>query len=648
MAIIQSIKFSTTDNGSDWVHRDTAPSGGILIGMWDRVKPLTGAYPRTSGNCSALNLLGSNWRLTLVDHNGYVETSGQSPISFAQINTEIFAEPAYIYGGDYTYSYMYKAAQWDLLESDLVDWWWTGAQVIVGASAITIRQWSKVGRSGVMIKAPEAWAGSGTDVVSFADIRQRFIDNGMSSGDAAAWTPSDITHYTVGEYNDSNVGYGGGSGVGDWYGTHEKVEATATEPTLSWLDAWALNSAPDTGAWADHPLVWSSGADLTDHSGNSRDLSLTSGGTLYQGLDFEDGLSGGVSVSEAASATDIASETTTNTGTITEASTASDTISETTTNSGSITESASSADTVSQTTTNVASISEVITASDSCAKTTTNSGSLTEAASATDTPSQKTTNSGTISESSMASDTTIETTTNSGSITESASSSDSISQTTTNSGSISEPITAIDTISQTTTNAGTISESATASETITKSYVDPGVCSINESVNAGDSTSETTINTAAISESASSGDIVSQITINSASITESSSASDATTESYISPGTGAIIEAASAIDLISETTTNSGSISESANSSDYIVGNYIPPGACIIVESLAAFDYVACSYSGNGQVTELANAQDLVECIIAGKLALGNYALSTTTNLKVYSLSVNQPLGVYN
>jgi hypothetical protein len=62
------------------------------------------------------------------------------------------------------------------------------------------------------------------------------------------------------------------------------MEATNATPSLTHLDQVARASAADGTAWADYELTWSNGVpNLKDRSGHGRDLSLDTGGTLYQG-----------------------------------------------------------------------------------------------------------------------------------------------------------------------------------------------------------------------------------------------------------------------------------------------------------------------------------------------------------------------------
>jgi hypothetical protein len=62
------------------------------------------------------------------------------------------------------------------------------------------------------------------------------------------------------------------------------MEATNAVPTLAHLDQIARASAADTTSWADYELTWVNGRpNLVDRSGHARDLSIDTGGTLYQG-----------------------------------------------------------------------------------------------------------------------------------------------------------------------------------------------------------------------------------------------------------------------------------------------------------------------------------------------------------------------------
>ena len=66
--------------------------------------------------------------------------------------------------------------------------------------------------------------------------------------------------------------------------TRATMYALGTSPSLATLDTIAMHATPDVTAWADYPLKWTGGAaDISDDSGNGRDLTLLPGGTLYQG-----------------------------------------------------------------------------------------------------------------------------------------------------------------------------------------------------------------------------------------------------------------------------------------------------------------------------------------------------------------------------
>jgi hypothetical protein len=209
-------------------------------------------------------LYGSNWSLRCLVGNTRIDSATSASLN---ANSMIFGNPYGIWGGDYSY---YQSGL-DYTEEELRGWVWAAWQVIVHADSITIRQWIKVGLEGDVIKGDES-------TPSFAELRT-FILNEQTSGnyagtwtqaDADAWVPSDALRFQVGR-DEADL-------------CRVRMYGRSTEPSLAELNAISRNSAPDAHAWGDWDFTWIAGApNLSDRSGNGRYLSVSSGGTLYEG-----------------------------------------------------------------------------------------------------------------------------------------------------------------------------------------------------------------------------------------------------------------------------------------------------------------------------------------------------------------------------
>lgn len=252
-----SIEFGRTEWGSDYAERASAPNAGTLFSVWTKI-PDPGSPPWSRGNMECYILTGANWHLRAIAGNASANSSSDARYN---ANTMFFADGPETYVADYTYYDSVGGNQ----EAPYLDWVWCAWQVVIGASDITMRQWLRFGTSGSAFAA-------GSDTVTFAAIRTILQSNGWSAGAAAAWTPGQPTSFNVGSW-------AGGSNL-----TRACVYALGTEPSLATLDAIAEHTSPDTNAWADYPLNWTGGAaNLSDVSGNGRNLTLLPGGTLYEG-----------------------------------------------------------------------------------------------------------------------------------------------------------------------------------------------------------------------------------------------------------------------------------------------------------------------------------------------------------------------------
>jgi len=274
-----SIRVSTAQWGNDYVSIDSAPQNGTLVCGWCKSRPLTGAYPRNRGNLIVAHAEGTRVFLTGLTNNGGV-TEAYIGNNFYNANTMLFGydtENCYI--GDYT-AFGFGGT---LTEEMFFGWQFYAMQYVLSGTTIYLRQWTKPG--------PGACFRYNEDTITIAQLRAGLVANGWTQTRADAWTPSDLSKILFGYENDANS-------EGTYYYdlTRLRVYARSTAPTLSELDAISMNPDADTTAWADWDFSWVSGAAvLTDRSGNSRTLSLQSGGTLYEGQTFTAGATAGQS-----------------------------------------------------------------------------------------------------------------------------------------------------------------------------------------------------------------------------------------------------------------------------------------------------------------------------------------------------------------
>jgi hypothetical protein len=363
----------------------------------------------------------------------------------------------------------------DCTEAQFFGWQYAAVQIILDnvAETITLRMWAMLGRDGTMFEVGES-------VIGFAEIRSKAVSKGgMDPGDAALWNPSSLGHdIFFPSYNltADNAGYL----------THAKIKTGIAEPTLSTLTTMALDSVPDSTAWADYPMEWEDGYPvLEDVSGNERDLSVF--GTLYEGVDFEDGIGGGVELAESATATELqtAQKSTT----------------------GAMSESVSSEDAQSALKITSGTQIETTTAEDEQAANKSTQSAILETASAVDTISAEVSGESSISESATATDTQGASKTTVSASVETCNALDTVDATKQAVAAIMEAMTAIDSATAESEDESNIIESASAQDAV--SAILHGFASQVESATAQDTVSATISTTAAIVENANAVDVIS-------------------------------------------------------------------------------------------------------------------------------------------
>jgi hypothetical protein len=273
---IAMVRMHTTSN--DYVSLDSAPTGGLLVALWGQPPAMTGAYPHARGNFSLMDLLGTGFRVIGLTANLEIDTEYVNGGKY-NANTMAYAEDGGS-GNGYINDYTAFATNGDVSERSAIGPQFYAVQVVVGGSSVTLRQWTKPGK-GAAIRY-------NVDTKTFTELRTDLLaqvpGNGWTTARANAWSPSDISSVILGSILNGDSPY-----YGDM--TRARIYAMSSEPTLAWIDALSLRDAADTNAWADYALEWKNGsADLTDRSGNGRNLSLHSGGSLLQGADFNSGV----------------------------------------------------------------------------------------------------------------------------------------------------------------------------------------------------------------------------------------------------------------------------------------------------------------------------------------------------------------------
>jgi len=253
----------TTQYGSDFAQLAgfTLANGVLLTGWTKNIVP--GAYPHTYANKYPFALSNSRWKISFVTNNGSVETdvatSGFNANSMLFYNNDDSGN--YDYAADYSFE-----VTGGLPNAEIDGWFWCAWWVYDDGANINIVQWTKKPSS------PTTLTRTATSV-SYAQIRADAISNGWSAAPAFS-APGLFTDIAVGLNTNSD----------DWIADHAYLRVytgLAIEPSSASLLGISNSVAPDTSAWADWPLGYSGGADLSDVSGNSR--ALTTGGVIQEG-----------------------------------------------------------------------------------------------------------------------------------------------------------------------------------------------------------------------------------------------------------------------------------------------------------------------------------------------------------------------------
>jgi hypothetical protein len=224
-------------------------TAGVLLTCWTK-NPVHTAYPYSEPNKYPFTVKGTNWGIWCVTGNMFATNSPTD--SYFNQNVTVLGI------GDYM-GYITQVAA----EDQYIGWVFSAWQFIVdGTNGIVMRQWVKFG-----VGSPFVYNEVTITVASYQSLTSQ-----------PTWTPGAL----------SSIGIGGDVQTGDanvFSMTHMKVFSRSTKPTEAEINAIALQTSVDTSAWGDYLMEWVSGAaDISDRSGNSRNLSVGLG-TVSSGLD---------------------------------------------------------------------------------------------------------------------------------------------------------------------------------------------------------------------------------------------------------------------------------------------------------------------------------------------------------------------------
>jgi len=224
-------------------------TAGVLLTCWTK-NPIQSGYPYSQPSKIPFAVKGTNWGIWCTTGN-MTGTNSATDSYFGQNVTVLGI-------GDYTIYVSQVAA-----EAQYIDWVFSAWQIIVDSTnGIVMRQWIKFG-----VGSPFVYSEDAITVASYRTLTNQ-----------PAWTPGAL----------SSIGIGGDVQTLDantFSMTHMKVFSRSTKPTETEINAIALQTAVDTSAWGDYLMEWVSGAaDISDRSGNSRNLSVGLG-AVSSGLD---------------------------------------------------------------------------------------------------------------------------------------------------------------------------------------------------------------------------------------------------------------------------------------------------------------------------------------------------------------------------
>jgi hypothetical protein len=250
-----SIRFDTTAFNGDSCTITGTPAAGILLTGWSKNIHQTGAYPHTYANLYAAELHGSNWGVQLImgNCNGGVASSGangnyNSNISFYDGNN---SGAGGTYLGDWNTLLISKP------ESDIEGWvfnaWWVYNDTASGK--ISVYQYTIFPSAPTTVVTPN---------INTQTIAQTYAALTFTV------TPGPITAMRIGDAENANSN--------TYDGSHFRIyDGLTTAPSNAAVLAIAQSYGPDSAAWADWFLEWSGSADVTDHSGHGRNLTISPG-----------------------------------------------------------------------------------------------------------------------------------------------------------------------------------------------------------------------------------------------------------------------------------------------------------------------------------------------------------------------------------
>lgn len=249
----------------------SAPTTSIYMGVWS--KPIVpNTYPLQSPNHDIMVFGGRFWEVRCITDNTMGNTKVDETIQNFNQNSMFFGSKTSGGSLNWANDYTYYLNSGTITRAAYLDWKYNAWQIIldIPGSQITIRQWLKYGLTGTPVR-------TGLQTLTFATLRTALQTNaGWTAPEAAGWTPDNMDHIAFGDTSMdgtiwNNIIYG-------------KAFNRSTEPSISEVDAYALNFNADVTAWGDWPLTYTTSPVLTDRSGNSR--TLTTSGIINQGTLF--------------------------------------------------------------------------------------------------------------------------------------------------------------------------------------------------------------------------------------------------------------------------------------------------------------------------------------------------------------------------
>lgn len=263
-----SVEFGRVEYGNDYATRPDAPAGnGLLFSMWQRIPEQITTFPYVRGNMETFVAISDTWYLRCVTGNIVANSAvdcGYNANVMLLANGTGVGESNYAYIGDFAY-----LQDTGLPVATVNGFVFTAWQIVIEAANVTMRQWVKYAGQPVL--------GPFVSSPTFTQLRQWIVDNnGWNPANAANWTPTNPTNFSV----------GGSLSTCNGFYTKAQMVGRSDLPSNAEIEAIASRTAPDPAAWADWPITWDTNlgaADLADASGHNRPLILHPGGTLYQG-----------------------------------------------------------------------------------------------------------------------------------------------------------------------------------------------------------------------------------------------------------------------------------------------------------------------------------------------------------------------------